>query len=208
MIVFIDESGDAGFKVNNGSSKTFVVVLVIFDEELDAEETALIIKKFRKNLKKTDRFEFKFNKCNPEIRKNFLNQVKNCNFKIRAIVIDKEKIRSPHLMSTKNSFYNFFLRMVLQHSGSAIVDAKIRLDGSGEKNFRQQMAVYLRKYLNSNTRKIMKNLRFRDSKRDVLIQLADMIAGSYRRYFDKNTDDWDLYRKILKKREEDVWEFK
>ena len=54
----------------------------------------------------------------------------------------------------------------------------------------------------------MKNLRFRDSKRDVLIQLADMVVGSIRRYYDHSTNDWNVYRKIIKKREEDVWEFK
>jgi len=54
----------------------------------------------------------------------------------------------------------------------------------------------------------MQNLRFRDSKNDVLIQLADMIAGSIRRYCEKNTEDWNVYREIIKKREEDAWEFK
>lgn len=54
----------------------------------------------------------------------------------------------------------------------------------------------------------MKNLRFRDSKKDVLIQLADMIAGSLRRNFEHNTNDWGIYRKIIKNREEDIWEFK
>lgn len=54
----------------------------------------------------------------------------------------------------------------------------------------------------------MQNLRFRDSKQDVLIQLADMIAGSVRRYSDKSTHDWNAYRKLLKAKEKDVWEFK
>jgi type III restriction enzyme len=44
MIIFIDESGDPGFKTKRGSSAHFVVVLIIFDEEINAEETALKIK--------------------------------------------------------------------------------------------------------------------------------------------------------------------
>ena len=39
MIIFIDDSGDPGFKVEKGSSVVFVIALVIFDDPLDAELT-------------------------------------------------------------------------------------------------------------------------------------------------------------------------
>jgi len=35
-----------------------------------------------------------------------------------------------------------------------------------------------------------------------------MIAGSLRRDFEHNTNDWNVYRKIIKNKEEDIWEFK
>jgi hypothetical protein len=208
MIIFIDESGDPGFKTKRGSSAHFVIVLIIFDEEIDAEETALKIKKLKRTLKKSNRFEFKFNKCNRQLREQFLKTIKSCNFRTRAIVVDKKVIYEPYLRNNKESFYNFFLRQVLEHNNDTIKNAKIRLDGQGEKIFRQQLSAYLRQQLNSQTKKIMKNLRFRDSKNDVLIQMADMIAGSIRRDFDKNTNDCDVYRKIIKHKEEDIWEFK
>jgi len=207
MLIFIDESGDAGFKISKGSSSYFVISLVIFDEELDAEETALKIKKLRKALNKSDKFEFKFNKCNRKLREEFLNEIRNCNFRIRSIVMDKEKIYSKHLRDLATDFYGFSLRMVLQHNGKTIKNAKIRIDGSGERKFRKQLTLYLRKYLNSSNKKIIKNLRFYDSKQNVLIQLADMIAGSIRRDFEK-TPDHNIYRKIIRKREEDAWEFR
>ncbi|MFA5033728.1 MAG: DUF3800 domain-containing protein [bacterium] len=40
MLVFLDDSGDPGFKVEKGSSPVFVIALVVFDDHLDAEETA------------------------------------------------------------------------------------------------------------------------------------------------------------------------
>ncbi|MFA6518596.1 MAG: DUF3800 domain-containing protein [Candidatus Shapirobacteria bacterium] len=49
MLIFIDESGDAGFRIQKGSSAHFVISLVIFDDELDAEETALKIKRLKKS---------------------------------------------------------------------------------------------------------------------------------------------------------------
>jgi hypothetical protein len=98
--------------------------------------------------------------------------------------------------------------MVLEHNDDMIKNAKIRLNGSGEKSFRQQLTTYLRKSLNTKNSRIMQNLRFRDSSQDVLIQLADMIAGSIRRYYDKSTLDWNVYRKLLKTKEDDIWLFK
>ena len=63
MIIFSDDSGDPGFKTAKGSSDVFVIALVIFDSDKDAEETALKIKSLKQSLKLRDQFEFKFNKC-------------------------------------------------------------------------------------------------------------------------------------------------
>lgn len=208
MIVFIDESGDAGFKTKKGSSAHFVIAMVVFDDELDAEETALAIRKLKRDLNKSEKFEFKFNKCNRDFRTTFLKTIKPYKFRIRAIVFNKSALYSPVLRGNKEVFYNFALRQVLEHNHDTVLDAKIRLDGLGERAFRRQLTTYLRQYLNSKTKKVMKNLRFKDSKKDVLIQMADMVAGSIRRHYDHNAQDWDAYRKIIKSKEQDVWEFK
>lgn len=207
MIIFIDESGDAGFKIQKGSSLTFVVALVIFDDELDAEETALKIKKLKKTLRKSGRFEFKFNKSNKDIRIQFLESVKNCKFRIRAIVLQKEKIYSKVLRSSKDKFYNYVIKSALDNNQNSIRNAKIRLDGLGEKSFKQNLIAYLRRNQNQGSKTVMKNLKFRDSRKDVLIQLADMVAGAIRRSYDLTKSDHKIYKKILKKRVEDEWNF-
>lgn len=207
MLIFIDESGDAGFKIQKGSSPYFVIVLVVFDDELDAEETALRIKQYRKSLGKTEKYEFKFNKSNLEYRKGFFKLVEYCNFSVRAIVFDKSKLYSTFLRGETDGFYGFGLRQVLEHNNQTIKNAKIRLDGSGERRFREQLTVYLRQSLNSQTNVIMKNLRFRDSKKDVLIQLADMVAGAIRRSFEKDKSDSSVYLGMLSRQLDDIWEF-
>ncbi len=60
MLVFIDDSGDPGLGAQ--SSPVFVIALVIFDDNLVAEETALAIKKLRRELNFPDDVEFKFHK--------------------------------------------------------------------------------------------------------------------------------------------------
>ena len=55
---------------------------------------------------------------------------------------------------------------------------------------------------------MISNLRFRDSSRDVLIQLADIIAGSINRKYQKDKADCEKYWDIIKCKKEDLWVFK
>ena len=207
MIIFIDESGDPGFKFSNGSSSFFVIALLIFDDESVAEKTAISIKELRRNLKVSNKYEFKFNKCSKTFRKSFLETVMDFNFRVRAIVIDKRLIYSDMFKESKEMFYNFSLKQVLEKNNKTIKNAKIRLDGLGERTFRQSLTSYLRQNLNSKDIKILKNLKFRDSKNDVLIQLADMIAGTIHRKYTLKIDGKE-YLNIIQKRIENIWEFK
>lgn len=208
MLVFIDDSGDAGFNLEKGSSRIFVIALVIFDDELVAEEVALEIKKLRRELKFPESVEFKFNKSRRAIREKFLNRIKNFNFKIRCLVIDKSLIRSQELRDNKNSFYSYAIKTALAYSDGSILDAKVRIDGSGDRVFRKSFLTYLRRQLNFGQRKIMKNCQLIDSKSNVLVQMADMIAGSIRRSHEDTKGDAKFYKEIIKKHIEDEWNFR
>jgi len=97
---------------------------------------------------------------------------------------------------------------LVKHSSGKIKKAKIRLDGHGDRIFRKELLSYLRKSLDSVDRGMVENLRFRDSKKDVLIQLADMVAGSINRTFQEGKTDKNVYWDIVKKKCEDLWNFK
>lgn len=60
MLVFIDDSGDPGFKFDKGSSEYFVISMVIFDDELEAEKIAVAIKELRRKIGFPDDVEFRF----------------------------------------------------------------------------------------------------------------------------------------------------
>jgi len=207
MIVFIDDSGDPGFKLNKGSSKYFVICCVIFTDNLEAEKTSLSIKELRRKLKISDFYEFKFNKTNKKFRKAFFNVVKPFRFKIRAIVVDKEKIYSQRLKTHKEEFYNYIIMQVIKHSKGKIKKAKLKFDKRGEIGIRNQLRVYLSNRLDNKNQHIFGDLKFVDSRQNTLIQLADMVAGSiYADYTNKDKS----FLKLLKiaGRIEDIWEFK
>jgi hypothetical protein len=207
MLVFIDDSGDAGFKTGHGSSSAFVIALAVFDDNLEAEKTSLAIKELRRKLKFSDLFEFKFNKSNRKIKKDFIEAVSRHKFRVRAIVVQKDSIYSQRLKNYKENFYNFIVMQVLKHSAKSIKNAKIKFDKRGEKSLRDEMRVYLSRELDNKNKKIFSDFKFVDSKQNTLVQLADMVAGSI---FSSVTDKDKTYLRYLKKagRIEDVWLFK
>lgn len=209
MIIFIDESGDSGFKIQKGSSSHFVISLVIFDDTLEAEKTAIKIKEFKRTKKLSDYYEIKFNKLKKSLKIEFLETIKDSKFRVRSIVVEKEIIYSTALQTDKRKYYSFFLKKVLEKNNNTILNAKLRLDGLGEREFKKAMTSYLRRELNHDiSNKIMDNLKFVDSKKDVLIQLADMVAGSIRRSFETDKTDQKIYKDIIKERIEDEWRYK
>ena len=116
MLVFIDESGDTGFKIGKGSTPNFVIAAVIFRDTLDAERTALAIKELRRELGLDDRYEFKFSKTSKEFRKRFLKRIKKFNFTYRAVVMRKEQIYGRKLRENKEYLHNYTMRMLLEHT--------------------------------------------------------------------------------------------
>ncbi len=205
MLVFIDESGDTGFKVGRGSTKNFVVACVIFSDSLEAEKTSVAIKELRRELKVHDNFEFKFSKCSQKFRKKFLEKVRKFDFQYRAVVMVKQRIYGEELRRKKESFHNFSLKMLLKHSFGSIHDARVYIDGSGDRDFRRDAEKYLKQQCNED-RKIIGKVRFQESHRSTLIQLADMAAGAINRSFSDKKDAKE-YLTLIKKREGDIWEF-
>ena len=208
MLIFIDDSGDPGFKLGKGSTSYFIIAMIIFDDDLEAEKTAVVIKELKRKIGFSDQTEFRFFKTSNRYKIKFLQTVAKFNFRVRCLVVDKAIIRSQELRKNKNSFYAYFIKEVLKNNNDTIIDAKIRLDGGGNREFRKSFITYLRRELNSRDKKIMKNFKMVDSKRDVMIQMADMIAGSINRAQNKGKKDCDVYRDIIKNKIEDEWHFR
>lgn len=207
MLVFIDDSGDTGFKLGEGSTNYFIIAMVIFDDELEAEKTAIAIKELKRKINFGDKTEFRFFKTCHNYRIKFLETVNQYDFRIRALIVDKSKIYSAELKNNKNSFYAYFIKEAIKKSGT-ILRAKIRIDGSGDRIFRRKFFTYLRQELNNSNKKVMENCKMIDSKTDVLIQMADMIAGSINRAQNKEEKNYDSYRNKIRKKIENEWYFK
>jgi hypothetical protein len=118
--------------------------------------------------------EFKFSKCRPEVKDAFFSTVMPFEFRVRAIVVKKEKIYSLRLRQNKESFYAFFVKSMLKFDDGLLEQARIIIDGSGDKEFKRELGAYFRQQLGRGR---VKEIRFSSSKSDPLVQLADNSQG-------------------------------
>lgn len=184
MLVLIDESGCPGFKLQKGSTPFFVVGMVIFNDLLQASAAGSAITELKQSLKINP--EFKFSKTRPAIKDKFFDVICQYNFEVRALVVDKSKLYSPKLRNDTNSFYNYFVKSLMQYDNDVLRNASIKIDGSGDKEFKKALTCYLRQSIGQYK---IKKFKFTDSKSDSLIQLADMVVGAIARSYSNKRKD-------------------
>lgn len=200
MLIFVDESGCAGFQLAHGSSEVFIVGMAIFQNNEDAAHTHAAIEMLHAKLRHKP--EFRFSKCSDAVRDAFCRGVASCPFKIQALVVRKERVYDSLLRERADQFYSYCLQMLLKHNESLLRAARIKIDGRGERAFRRALNRQLRQDLGAAR---IRDIVFGDSKSDRLLQLADMCVGAIARSHSKR-DKSDRWLQMLAARIENVWE--
>lgn len=203
MLVFIDESGDAGFRLDRGSSNVFAVAMVMFDDHEEAQRTAAAIDQARAAW--PGLAEFKFSKASRDARDAFFRAVAPCSFRVRALVVRKEQIYSGRLRSDKEQFYQFFVKTMMKFDNGRLQAARVIIDGSGERTFRRDLQAHLKKHVAAGA---IKDVRLKDSRGDSLIQLADMCVGAVARSYRTDRPDHGRWRTMIQGKLDHVWEFR
>lgn len=202
MLIVIDESGCTGFKP--ASSSHFVIGMVIFDSFHDAEETANIIEKVR--VETGFKREFKFSSSSNRIRDSFFEAIGKAKFKIRLFVVEKRVIYSHDLKTKDELFINYCLKNLMKDGIHRIKDAVVKIDGSGSRLFQKECVSYLRREIPTG---VIKDIKFLDSKKSNLIQLADMVVSAYSRPFNSPSNpDRFRWRNMMEGKIENVWNFR
>jgi hypothetical protein len=189
QLVFIDDSGDAGIKAH--SSSHLVMAAVVFNDDLVAEETALAMRKFRRQLGWTDDHEYKFHKTKKDYIKQVLRLVSQYEFSVYAVVVNKARFNS-----IPKGLYNDTISELLRLL--TLKNASIKVDGGSGVDYTKRAVSYIRKSTNSKTGQITE-IKFADSKENVLLQLADLVASSIYRSTQTGKLDSQDYITILQR---------
>ena len=108
MLVFIDESGDSGLKIEKGSSRYFTIGLLVFEDNEEALNCDQRIKSLKKELGLPENYEFHCKRNSDKVRRAFLVAVSPYNFFYYGIVINKNpKKLWGEGFRHKESFYKY-----------------------------------------------------------------------------------------------------
>jgi hypothetical protein len=108
-------------------------------------------------------------------------------------VLDKRKVKISSYTNKKNSLFGYVLQELLLRIGKNNQDIKV--DGTIGKKYAKILRAYLRQSLREKGI-IEINIRFVDSRKESIIQLADIVAGAIARSY-KDKTDAQIYLKLL-----------
>jgi hypothetical protein len=203
MFVYLDESGDTGFKFRQGSSRFFVITLLLVDDPIPIQAA---IDRLRDRLGFGPRTEFKFSHSANDVKDRFLRVLRDHDFRVRALVIDKQLMTQPY-MRKRDTFYNYLVRLVLTHDHGTIEGATLVLDESIKSRKRKlHLGSYLRQTLNTDPEAPkVRRIVHHASHSDNLIQAVDMVSGAIYRKYERGDDS---YFYIARKHIDDLWEWR
>jgi len=196
MLAFIDESGDSGLKVDQGSSLFFSVALVLFEEHEEAERCDQRIELLKSEIGKGRDFEFHFSKNSHKVRTQFLRAVAPYNFFYLVFGLNK---CSPRLygegFQSKESLYKWTCGTLFENAKPHLNNAIIVIDKSGGATFRYELGKYLKRRMeDSSGGCFIKKVRMQDSNANNLLQLADYVVGVINRKIQDKRDWKEFYR--------------
>jgi hypothetical protein len=198
MFVYLDETGDTGFKFDKGSSRYVIVTILVTTDPvpLNAEIDA-----FRREQRFPDNHEFKFYSSPDSVRSRFLRLLLKHECLVRCLIVDKHRLS---LVQTPDSevLYNTVVAMLLQHGEPWLIDARLILDRRHQHAAKQGLAPFVRRELNHGGVRRIRDIKYHESHRDNLLQAVDMASGAINARYARNHPE---FLHIIRSRVVDIW---
>lgn len=196
LLAFADEYGNNSFDFTTQSTHFIVASIIISPDQKQSFEQGLEI--IRKKYFQTG--EIKSNKIgdNHTRRLIILNELVKLDFHIYAVVVDKRKIVGEGF-KYKKSFYKFLNGLLYNELFKTYPNLRLCVDEHGENEF----MLSFKKYVEENHKPNLfagSEFGFMGSPDSIIIQAADLIAGTLGRCYDeqKSNPYIDEYLDILK----------
>ncbi|MFA6022735.1 MAG: DUF3800 domain-containing protein [Candidatus Pacearchaeota archaeon] len=202
--IFLDESGELGFK-SSYSSKYFIITLLSCDEG-EIYSLRRIIKKVRQKIikKKIKKYpEIKGNNSSDKIRKEVLERFVKTNSEVFAIILDKSKVYE-YLKGKKDKLYNYISNLILTECSLEDNSICLVVDKSKtNRSLREDFDNYIRRNLNEKNQSCKLLIKHENSQSEGCLQVLDFISWSiFRNYEYKDPRFMNIIKdKIVTKKE-------
>ena len=202
-MAFVDESGDTGRKILNRSSLYFVVAIIIFDDNDEAQVCDGAIEQLRNELYPRSGYEFHYAHSSMRVKEAFLRRIYQHSFTYHAFVIDKISLQSSgEGLKYGKDLHRFAILRAIELSRSYLDDATVTIDDSGERKSKDRLTSYLRQNLRGRMPgRTIANIKTQDSTRNNLLQLADYVAGIVNRSMQGKRREENFLRQYLMRHE-------
>lgn len=176
---FGDEAGDTGFAFDKGSSRYFVLLLLLLN---DPEPLRKRIDLLRQEIGFGSKVEFKFYKTSNTNRRRFLTALKPHAFVGYALVVDKQQLSAEWHKKRDVEFYAACFAELVSNIPEGELDRTILvLDQFGSSTITlREIRRQLKKKFGKGARPF-KKISFKRSRSENLIQCADMVASALMR---------------------------
>lgn len=136
--------------------------------------------------------EIKFNKSKDEVRRCLLEEVGQSECRIRMISADKRYIYKENLRNSPSALKSYLIRMLLSKHHDTISNAKVFIDGKDTKGFSTEKSDedYFMRMCNREFPDTAAAIRFVDSRENLGIQIADLVAGALRAQLDMGKSEF------------------
>ena len=201
MLAFVDESGDAGFKLDRGSSRLLVVAMVTFESAEEAQRCDDRIASLRADLSLPSSFEFHFSHNSRRVREAFLEAVRPYDFRVHVFAVDKANPLVGEQVRSSEDLQQLAMRELLEDAGPYLHNTTVVVDRAGTRQGRSSLVVHLRRRLSAGSLASIHKLKDQRSESHNLLQLADYVVGVSARVLNGHSDGSRLRSRHLQGRE-------
>jgi hypothetical protein len=200
VLVFIDESGDEGFKFGGGSSALFCFAAMIFESQSASDEMANRIGHLRQKIGRSANKEFHFKNESKPTKEAILEMLDGCDFGYIAIVVEKKHL-NPDEFAKPSSLRLYAIELLIDAMVGYLNDkAILTFDECGGKKTQKLIRKSVRQRCRKRNCTQITRVNFQRSRSCDLLQMADSIANAINHSFQK-ADGKGKYHKALEVRE-------
>jgi hypothetical protein len=203
--VFIDESGDEHLNVTSGASRNYVLAAVMVRDEA-TQSVIEGVESVRRRYFQTGEMKSSGIGSNVQRRCRVLQALSELDFHVVAFCVPKLKLESKSPLKFGSVFLKYTANRLCMHLPRA-QEIRVTFDSKGRAKFKDEFKSYLVKRFPRND--LFRSLDFKsaDSKVCLLVQAADIYAGSIAKQYELQEVGRDSELLSLLSKKTTVWEW-